>query len=175
MTPCGTFLIAVWMLLPIQEQPPGADPAPQTPTTAPTRAPTTQPAQPAQAEMFRELIRNVERPRAVTPIAPLGESPRREALIRKDLIADGTIIADRAGEVLRQSDRSVFVFEPTGSTVSSRPLELLRNQWLEALEREVELGLTHFIVTAEVTRYRDQNYLILLKYRRPPSHGNLTP
>jgi hypothetical protein len=54
-------------------------------------------------------------------------------------------------------------------------MEFNKNRWLEAMEAEAEAGVTEFIISAEVTRYRGRNYLNLLKYRRQISHGNLTP
>jgi len=46
---------------------------------------------------------------------------------------------------------------------------------LEVMENEFETGVTEFVVTAELTRYRDRNYLLLRKCQRRISHGNLAP
>ncbi|RMF84417.1 MAG: hypothetical protein D6744_03145 [Planctomycetota bacterium] len=136
---------------------------------------------PQQAEIYRELLREQERPTRTLP-QPASAAPIQPALSSSapqkspdGLLLEGSLIIDRPGRLVRSADRSEFRLIVDESDPEPRTLEILKNGLLEMMEREAESGIEKFYITARVTRYRDSNYLYLLKYRRQISHGNLSP
>jgi len=149
-----------------KEQEPSAPPTATQPTTRP---------RPPQAEIYRRLLEEHERPARVQPaepIRPVGAAPQDEQASM--LLPEGTMLIDRAGRIVRSEGRSIFRFVG-GSEEGLPAMELLPNGLLEAMEREAEAGVTQFYITALVTRYRGENYLFIQKYRRQVSHGNIGP
>jgi hypothetical protein len=152
------------------------------PSSQPASQPSgrTSPRHPFQAEIYKELLRDSEGARA-KPILSVDIDARQGAAeggkdADKPLLLEGTVLRERTGRLVWAGDRSEFHFNP-GSVPegASASLEVLRNGWLEAMEREAEAGVKEFVITAEVTRYRGNNYLLLRKYRRQIAHGNLGP
>jgi hypothetical protein len=140
----------------------------------------TQPAasrpRPPQAEVYRQLLEEQEGAARVyppEPIRPVGSRGEEER--GAELLPEGTMVVDRAGRLVRSEERSVFRFLGGQEGGALRPMQLLPNGLLEAMENEAEAGVTQFYITALVTRYRGANYLFLQKYRRQVSHGNLSP
>lgn len=177
MTAHGTF-VAIALILSAQQQPPAqpvVEPAPA------TSQPTVDPRNPTQAEIYRELLREEERPTRILPSDPgraeaassATTGPR--AMRNSTLILEGTLIVDRPGRLLLGESSSMFRFATSDDVRFSRPLALNKNGLLEAMEREAEMGADDFFITANVARYRGENYLTLLKYRRQVPHGNLSP
>ena len=70
------------------------------------------------------------------------------------LLADGTGLVERPGRLIWEKGKPVFVFimQEGGSRLQS--MELLPNQLLEALEQEAERGISEFVISARVTRYK---------------------
>lgn len=137
------------------------------------------PRNPTQARIFEELLRDTERGN-VKPILSERGIGRAAIATSEDgspsLLLEGTILIERLGRLASHGNRSEFHFT-SGSPIEDAPdvMEFNKNGLLEAMEEEAEAGVKEFIISAEVTRYRNQNYLNLLKYRRQISHGNLTP
>lgn len=170
-------LVAMSCALCLQE---GPDAGQQPSSSEPTSQPATRPSlrHPVQARIYEELLRDAEQSRH-TPLLPVDPETGRTAAETGSgvpLLLEGTVLIERAGQLIRSGDRSEFRFEPGGRAgETSDTMEILKNRWLEAMEREAEAGVQEFVISAEVTRYRDRNYLLLRKYRRPISHGNLGP
>ncbi len=85
------------------------------------------------------------------------------------------MLVERRGRLIHEDGRAKFVLYADATSQVPRTLEVIPNQLLEAMEREGRAGFNDFIVTAEVTRYKDRNYLILRKILRRVDHGNLGP
>jgi hypothetical protein len=150
-------------------------PAASQPTSQPVAS--TRPRNPAQARILEGLLRATE-PRQAKPILPdsLDRGEEKASAGGPPLLLDGTPVSERLGRLVRSGDRSEFHFSP-GSLSGNTPLvmEFNRNALLEAMETEAAAGVEEFIISAEVSRYRGANYLLLRKYRRQLSHGNLSP
>lgn len=154
------------------EQPPASRPGgtESQPTTNP--APSAATRKPEQARILEQLIRDAERPRPIIPDATPGKAPGKAT--NGSLLLEGTMIVERAGRLIRAGDQLLFETRLEDQD-TARKLPLVPNAWLESMEGEAAAGNTEFIVTAEVTRYRGQNYLIVRKARRQVAHGNLGP
>jgi len=154
---------------------PGKPPASQ-PTSQPASRPSLR--HPVQARIYQELLRDTEQsqPMPVLPVDPETGRTVADAEGRGPLLLEGTSLIERSGSLVRRGERADFRFEPS-SLGDGMPdtMEILKNRWLEVMEREAEAGVTEFVISAEVTRYRDRNYLLLRKCRRRLSHGNLGP
>lgn len=144
-------------------------------TTQPTSQAT--PHTPPQADIYRQLLREEERPTRILPTNPAAptETSSAPSMSASGLMLDGTLLVDRPGRLIRVDDRSMFRFSASGEEGLSSTLELNKNGLLEAMERESELNGGEFYVTVVVSQYRGSNYLTLLKYRRQVSNGNLAP
>lgn len=157
-------------------EPPGNEPSA---TTRPADAGSTLKT-PAQADILRQLLGREERP---MPIRPLDFSAQPAGGVvaagvdaeGQPLLLEGTFVVERPGRLVREGGRARFVFHVDGAGKSPRTIEILENQLLEAMEREAEAGFSDFIVSGEITRYRDRNYLIIRKILRRVDHGNLSP
>lgn len=175
---------ALLLLLPL---PQSAEPQEATTAQAPSETPTSQPVEaqatlrkPVQAEILRSLLGRQEHPKPIRPQVPAdGDAEDGQALgIGPDgqaLLLDGTYLTERPGRLVHEGGRPKFVLQTEDGSRPSRTLELLPNQLLEALEREAEAGFTEFIVSGEVTRYNERNFLLLRKILRRVDHGNLSP
>jgi hypothetical protein len=173
----GTSLLL--LLAPAGGQPQEAD-ATQPPATQPT----SQPAEPrstlrkpSQARILENLLNRADRPlpiKAQTRLEP-AESSSDPGVQRFPLLLEGTFLPERPGRLVREEGRARFVFIADGSAAATRSMPILESQLLETMEREAEAGFSEFIISAEVTRYRGQNYLLLRKVLRRTEHGNLGP
>jgi hypothetical protein len=128
---------------------------------------------PSQADILRKLLARDER---ATPILP--QDPQKPGTTLDveglPLLLEGTFITERPGRLVHEDGRARFIFYPEGGRIS-RSLEILQCQLLEMMEREADAGFSEFVVSGEVTRYRDRNYLLLRKILRRAGHGNLSP
>ncbi len=174
----ASVVAGICLLAPPEEK----DQPAQPPADQPASQPAVQPApprNPVQARILEELLRDVEqdRPTPILSDAAVGrkaiEDETHEGV---SLLPDGTSLTERAGRLHRSGNRLEFCFT-SGSPAPDAPdvMEFNKNRWLEAMEAEAEAGVEEFIISAEVTRYRGQNYLNLWKYRRQIKHGNLSP
>ncbi len=136
---------------------------------------------PAQANILKGLLGRHERPRPILPQsahdAEDGVDPVAGAIDPEGhpLLLEGTFLIERPGRLVYEDGRANFALQVDGGDQGVRTLELCPNQLLEAMEREAKSGFTEFIVSAEITRYRGRNYLLLRKILRRVDHGNLGP
>jgi hypothetical protein len=165
---------------PSQDKAPAKDkPSATQPATRPADGNSTL-RKPAQAEILKSLLGRDERP---TPIHPQDPAPRDgarptptgAAVDGRTLMLEGAFLVERPGRLVHEDGRAKLVISPEAEGKGPRTLEILPNQLLEAMEHEAEAGFTEFIVSAEVTRYKDANYMILRKMLRRVGHGNLSP
>ena len=158
-----------------QEKQPAEKPADTQPATRPAGSSTTL-RKPAQADILKNLLRRDERPMPIRPQKPLPTGEGGEAShAGQPLLLEGAFLFERPGRLVHEDGRAKFVFHADDGTQATSTMEICPNQLLEAMEREVEAGFSEFIVSAEVTRYRGCNYLILRKLLRRVGHGNLSP
>jgi len=136
---------------------------------------------PTQADILKKLLALDRRPKPIRPVDPgaaSGGEPDATAGFDPEgqpLLLEGTHLAERPGRLVHEAGRAKFVFHVDGSSRAPRTMEILENGLLEAMERQAEAGFDKFIISADVTRYRDRNYLLLRKILRRVSHGNLSP
>ena len=163
-----------------QDNPTSSPPAA---TTAPAQSQPTErqsfPRNPTQARILEELLHEQERDR-VQPILSEGGAdtgtPGEQRADQGSLLTDGARLYEKLGRLVVSNGRSEFHFSTGALSKEIRPIMVFnKNQLLEMMEGEAQRGIVEFIITADVTRYRGENYLTLLKYRRQVSHGNLTP
>ena len=161
---------------------------PQSETKAASTQPVTQPTEgsttlrkPAQAEILKNLLGRDERPTPIRPQQPATQpGPRGTpsagvAADGRPLLLEGTFLVERPGRLVHEDGHAKLVLNPEAGGKGPRTIEILPNQLLEAMEHEAGAGFTDFIVSAEVTRYKGTNYLILRKILRRVGHGNLSP
>jgi hypothetical protein len=131
---------------------------------------------PAQAEIIQDLLREREQQGVILPQDPqTGQS----AVVQpgessEGLIPEGTILVERPGRLVSEDGRPTFLFLTLETGGQVQAMELLPNQLLEAMERQ-SASTAQFTISAQVTRYRGRNYLLLLKVLRRVGHGNLSP
>lgn len=145
------------------------EPAPSTP--AASQPAVERRARPQQVEVLRDLLRDRERARSVRPrtvdVAPQrGES--------EDLFPEGSV-EQRGGRLIQTEGAAQFRFASVSEGLGGRTMEILKNAWLERMEQDARSGMTEFIVSGEITKYRGTNYLLIRNYRRQVDNGNLTP
>lgn len=175
------------LMLPVLRQEPKEPPdAPPSQAAADEPSSQSQPAEgqgfprsPTQAKILEELLREQGRDR-VQPILSAGgidaEIAAESGTDRLSLLTDGARIYEKLGRLVTREGRVEFHFSAGGLGKEIRPVMVFnKNQLLELMEREAERGVVEFIITADVARYRGENYLTLLKYRRQVAHGNLSP
>jgi len=152
-------------------QPPPAAP-PSQPASQPASQPTLRP--PPQAEVLKQLLREQERPAGIPPQELRGGGARREEgglrLRGATLLAEGTRLREKSGRFVQGARQEFHFDEPDLPS-----MEILKNSWLETMERLSEGGAAKFVISGEVSRYRGQNCLTLWKVRRQPDNGNLAP
>lgn len=179
------LLISLWMTLSGQDSAPKNDPPASQPAAAQTSS-ATQPAtsesfprNPTQAKILEGLLREQERDRVQPILSEGGPDAGNEggnASGRPSLLTDGARVYEKLGRLVVAEGRTEFHFSAGGLGKDIRTtMAFNKNQLLEMMEREAESGVVEFIITADVSRYRGENYLTLLKYRRQITHGNLTP
>ncbi len=154
-------------------EPSATKPAESQPATQPT-GPSLR--RPPQLQILQNLL---SRPGRATPVRPEPQKPGpasapAAASDGQDLLLEGAFLSERPGRLIHEGGRAKFVFNAE-SGQPSRSVEILENQLLEAMEREAEAGFTDFVVSAEVTRYRGRNCILLRKLLRRVDHGNLGP
>ena len=137
--------------------------------------PTSRPAlrRPAQAEVLRNLLSQADRPQPVAPVDP-GKGAAGKDAANPQALVEGTLLVERPGRLIREDGRAKFLFSD-GKNAATKAMPILESQLLEVMERESESGFPEFIVSAEVTRYKGSNYLLLRKVLRRTGNGNLTP
>lgn len=174
----ATLIAGTCVMDPPQEDTATAEAGQSQPASQPAGQ-TVSPRNPTQARILQELLRDAEQthPRPIlSDPGPEGDSLTGVGDEQTSLLPDGYPLVERQGRLVRSGERVKFHFT-SGSPAGEAPdvMEFNKNRWLEAMEAEAEAGVTEFIISAEVTRYRGRNYLNLLKYRRQVTHGNLSP
>lgn len=174
----ASLIAATCVLEPSQAPNETTPPAASQPASQPAGQ-TVSPRNPTQARILEELLRDAEqsRPTPILSAPDAGHGASAPALEEgTSLLPDGYPVVERPGRLVRNGNRVEFHFDSGGPAADAPSvMEFNKNRWLEAMETEAEAGVTEFVISAEVTRYRGQNYLNLLKYRRQVSHGNLAP
>lgn len=170
---------ATWVEMPQETTKSGADSATTQPATKPVRRSGTL-REPAQAEVLRKLLGRESRYQAILPQPPESKGERGISESRSPstkapaLLLEGTTLVERPGRLLITGDRAEFAFYDDGGE-TLRTIEINKNGYLEVMERSAKAGVDEFIISAEVTRYRDKNYLNVLKVLRRVPNGNLGP
>jgi hypothetical protein len=132
---------------------------------------------PEQAQILEHLLGQKD----VVPLQPRSapgqrpESGGANGPGAERLLLEGTLLVERPGRYVEEGGRAVFICRVHAEDAAPRKMPILENQLLETMEREAEAGFSEFIVSAEITRYRGKNYLLLKKVLRRASHGNLSP
>jgi len=175
----GALFFAASLLTPEQAGDDAAGRSGQPATDQAATQPASRPAprDPEQARIFETLLRESDRPHARPVLSEAtGPATRGGEAATGALLLDGTPLSQCAGRLVCSGDRSLFEFK-SGAPAEGAPsaMEILRNAWLEAMEAELATGVSEFIISAEVTRYRGRNYLLVRNYRRQIEHGNLNP
>lgn len=169
------LLLSLILLLQSNTAPPASQPA--------TRPADSQPAEeqtlrkPAQADILKNLLRERDQPRPIiperndgTPVTrPTGPDSAAGELV------DGTFLSMKSGRLVREGGKSMFSFILDPGARSPVSFELLENEFLELMENEAEAGRNEFTISAEVTRYRGHNYLLVKNLQRRLTNGNLSP
>ena len=91
------------------------------------------------------------------------------------LLLEGTSLVERPGRLVVTGDRAEFVFDNVGAAGQLRSMAINKSEQLEMMERLAESGVSQFTISAEITTYRDRNYLNIRRVRVRRSHGNLAP
>lgn len=151
------------------EPPPASQPASQ-PSGSTYRSP-------REGEILKRLIQSKEAP-VILPEKPGRETgllgAQRERA-NPDLLLEGTILSERPGRLVDMEGRPSLELLPTAEFTQTQTMPLLENRLLEALEQQAARGVSEFVVTAEVTRYHDKNYLLLKKVIQRVPNRNLAP
>jgi hypothetical protein len=132
---------------------------------------------PDQARILEELLRRRESPRPIRPAQPGGvqASEADASTADKPLLLEGTPLVERPGRFMVADERPLFVFHPDDSSRAPQTMEILKNQFLEIMEDEAKVGVSEFVISADVTSYRGQNYLLIHKVLRRVPNRNLSP
>ena len=154
------------------------------PAGQPASAPAAQASQPRKppqiSETLEQLLRNEDRPRRGIPAltdrgSEADAAPGTDLTSGSDLIPEGTVLREQPGRFVRRDGLPQFHFTSAGRRTALPAMEILKNSWLASMEGMADVGVSEFIISAEITQYGGRNYLFLLKYRRQPRHGNLGP
>jgi hypothetical protein len=183
--------VAVWMsalmLVGFNAQDQGAK-------TSPDKSPATRPASstspstasapsatPRDAEVLKELIREVER-QPVTPAkgarsaVPSSAPSETKDPRGKDepFVHDGGAVVERTGRLTRVGQVIEFRFTRDDGK-GTAAFQLQPNVLLEQIERDVDAGATQAVLSGEVQRYKGRTFLLTRTYRRAAQRGNLSP
>lgn len=127
-------------------------------------------------DVLREF--QLERPKPV-PVLP-GKSDEQDVSSADSstvlTVPDGYFIVDRSVRLVREGDWWVIHFVADNNPESSpqMPMKLLPNRMLERMIHQSQVVSQYeYIVSGEVTRYMDENYLLLRKLMRRRDMGNL--
>jgi hypothetical protein len=168
---------------------PGRQPAPTTQPAATQPAPTSQSTtqtsrRPEQMEIIQNLLRS-QRSKLILPTDPQAPGDQEVTSTQPatdargaPLLVDGTLLVERPGRLLRKDEKAQFAFYADGPGPKLRTMEILPNRLLEAMQHEARADRAdsvEFVISGEVTRFGDENYLLLRKVIRRVDHGNLAP
>ncbi len=159
-----------------QESPPKENP----PASQPVRSAPPARRTPKQVEILQNLLRDRERPAPIVShhtsdkgLVPIPGARTAEG--GRPLILEGRTLVERSGRLVLEDGTSFFVLTLEGEK-EPRKMQLLPCELLEALERAAATSTSNeFVISAEVTRYRGANYLLLRKVLQRVGNGNLRP
>jgi len=117
---------------------------------------------------------------ALTVPAELVEKLSTRRIIKTEDLKKGlqlkqdSILADRTGFITERNGQPFFVIDGMGRNIPKVSIRLLPCYFLEIAEKKQNDSLEQqrFKVAGIVTRYKDENYLLLQRARRVYSHGN---
>ncbi len=160
------------------DDPPANPPADQ-PAASQPAAPPSALRNPAQADILKNLLNRRERPAPIRPrndaAGTTGLDPRAVDAQGNPLLLEGTFLVERPGRLAYEQDAPVFVFRAGSDDSAIRTIQINPSQLLETMEREAQAGFEEFIISAEVVRYKEYNFLNIKKLLRRVKHGNLNP
>lgn len=131
---------------------------------------------PFQDEILKALLQEQELPRVIRQQDPqrgttvkIGPMARDEATL-----LEGTMVVERPAQftIANGKPQLSLTLADLNRTAT---LEVLPSKLLEALEREFESGVAEFIVSGEVTRYKEEAYILLRKVVQRVNNGNIRP
>lgn len=128
----------------------------------------------AQERVLQGLLRDQSRrpiPRRVPETGQPADTPGADD---RALLLEGQMLVMRQGRLETLSDRAEFHFYNADESGLAM-IELLPNQTREFMERLYESGITEFVITGEIQRYRGKNYLLVRKADPHRGNGNLAP
>lgn len=134
-----------------------------------------------QLEILRKLIPAQDSRRVILPKQPQARTVRGGGQAGETtnggvpLLLEGISLVERPGRLVRTGDRAEFVFDNAGAAGQLRRMIINKSEQLEMMERLAESGVSGFTISAEITTYRDRNYLNLRRVRARRGHGNLAP
>jgi hypothetical protein len=129
---------------------------------------------PEQIKVFEDLLKDSDRA-VIQPEGGSGTSDALDAQGSAGVLPEGTTLAERPGRLLRSGDHYEFEFMPDASSTGPKSMEILRSEFLEEMQRQSDSVGGQFVVSGEVTRYHNQNFLLIRKLRRQMGHGNISP
>lgn len=180
------MLVGLWMslsLMCLQPLPLIAQDAQPAASSQPASAPASQPKdtpgtlrKPEEAKMLEKLLDTAAPQPIVAQPSRRSKAKRTDVgLDGKILLEEGLVLVDRPARLVREGTRSRVVLAVVGDNQPTRTLDLTPNSLLEALETEAESGISDFVISGVVKRYRGTNYLELVKLVRGLPNGNLSP
>lgn len=137
------------------------------------------PSQPSASDILEEFQK--ERP-VNLPVLPQDEDLVSRRALGESLVPvvggpnlpEGYIIVDRAGRLTRDEAWWTFSFEADDGTTPDRPIRLLPNRSLEFMIHNSAGGAKSvvFLITGEVTEFKNVNYLLVRKFLVRRDMGN---
>ncbi len=124
-------------------------------------------------ELLKAMQEEKPAPRVVAPWSLKdggGEGGRPERLL-----PEGDRISRRPGRLVREDEWWTFVFESDHPDRPEARLSVLPNLVLETMARTVESGSAGavWVISGEVTEYRNRNYVLIRDAQRRAATGNL--
>jgi hypothetical protein len=163
------------MLKKMQEQESGVD-KPSSTGSDPTGAESNAQKTPTTAEeLLRVMQEQKPAPRVVAPWSlegggGAGDRPER-------LLPEGDRISRRVGRLVLEGQWWTFAFESDHQDHPEPRLGVLPNLVLETMARTVESGSPGvvWVISGEVTEFRNRNYILIRDAQRRSAGGNLRP
>lgn len=132
---------------------------------------------PFQDEILKALLQEQELPRVIRQQDPdrgvttvkIGPMRQGEAAL-----LEGTMIVERPAQFGYANDKPQLTIRVMDLN-RSVTLHVLPSRLLEALEREFEDGTVEFVISGEITRYKEMTYILVRKAVTRVNNGNVSP